>query len=366
MALTSKERFKIKKMLSDLGKHRARHTELISVYIPAGYDASKVKQQLSNEAGTARNIKSSGTRKNVQDALEKMIRALLLYKRTPPNGLALFAGNVAEREGQSDIRIWEIEPPTPLKTKVYRCDQTFFLEPLKEFISIREVYGLIVIDKQEANIALLKGKAIIIVKNFDSVVPGKTRAGGQSAARFSRVRDGMLKDFFKKVGDTVNKTFLGNKDVKGIIIGGPGPNKEQFFKGNFILTPIKEKVLGLIDTGYTGQQGLEEIVARGEDLLAQEEITKEKAIINRLFDFLAKKPSFVAYGEDEVRKALDIGAVKTLMISEDFDETKIEELSEKCEEFKGEWVVVSTDTKEGVMLKNLSGIAAILRYPLPN
>jgi peptide chain release factor subunit 1 len=366
MALTSKERFKMRKSLSDLGKHRARHTELISVYIPSGYDINKVKQQLSGEAGTARNIKSSGTRKNVQDALEKMIRTLGQYKHTPPNGLAIFAGNVAEREGQSDVQIWAIEPPTPLKTKIYRCDQTFFIEPLQEFVSIKEVYGLIVIDKQEGNIALLKGKAIVLVKSFDSVVPGKTRAGGQSAARFARVREGMLKDFFKKVGDTVNKQFLGNKDIKGILIGGPGPNKEGFFNGNFLLTPIKEKVLGLIDTGYTGQQGLEELVARSADLLSKEEIMKEKIAVNKLFEMLAKRPTFVAYGESEVRRALDAGSVKLLLISEDKDETEIEELADKCEQYKGEWVVVSTDTKEGVQLKNFSGIAAILRYPLAN
>ncbi len=365
MAITSKERFKLRKILSSLGKYRARHTELISVYIPAGYDINKVKQQLSSEAGTARNIKSSGTRKNVQDALEKMIRNLGLYKQTPPNGLAIFSGNVTEREGQSDVQLWEIEPPVPLRTKVYRCDQTFYLDPLKEFVSIREAYGLIVIDRQEGNIAMLKGKSIIPIKNFDSVVPGDTRAGGQSAARFSRVRHNMLKDFFKKVGDAANKQFLENTEIKGILLGGPGPNKEMFLSGNFLLTPIKEKVIGVMDTGYTGAQGLEELVTKCEDILSKEEIIKEKIAVKRFLDLLATKTQFVAYGEEEVRRGINMGAVKMLLLSEEIDENKIEELADKCEKFKGEWLVISTDTTEGVQLKNLSGIAAILRYPLP-
>ena len=354
----------MKKLLSELESHRARHTELISVYVPSGYSVDKIKQQLSGEAGTARNIKSSTTRKNVSDALEKMLRALGEYKQTPPNGLALFAGNIAEREGQSDVQIWEIEPVSPLKTKIYRCDQTFFLEPLRAYITVKEAYGLIVIDRQEGNIGILKGKAIIMIKSLHSVVPGETKAGGQSAARFSRVREGMLKDFFKQVADAANKQFLDNPEIKAILVGGPGPNKENFANGNFLFTALKDKIIGIVDIGYTGKQGLEELVAKSEDILAQEEIMKEKLAVNKFMDMLAKKPTFSAYGEEEVRKALEMGAIDTLLFSEDFNEEKIDEMSERCEEFKGEWLVISTDTKEGVVLKNLGEIAAILRYPI--
>ncbi|MBT7062685.1 peptide chain release factor 1 [Candidatus Woesearchaeota archaeon] len=364
MGMNSKERFKMKKLLSELGSHRARHTELISVYVPAGYSVDKIKQQLSGEAGTARNIKSSTTRKNVSDALEKMLRALGEYKQTPPNGLALFAGNIAEREGQSDIKIWEIEPTSPLNTKIYRCDQAFFLDPLKEYITVKEAYGLIVIDRQEGNVAMLKGKAIIPIKSFQSCVPGDTKAGGQSAARFARVIEGMLKDFFKTVANGANKQFANNPEIKGVLVGGPGPNKESFANGNFLFTEIKDKIIGIIDTGYTGKQGLEELVAKSEDILAQEEIMKEKIAVNKFLNMLAKRPTFVAYGEAEVRKGLELGAISTLLFSEDFDDEKIEEMADKCEEFNGEWLVISTDTKEGVQLKNLGEIAAILRFPL--
>lgn len=872
--VTSKERFKLRKSLAELESHRARHTELISVYIPAGYDINKVKQQLTGEAGTARNIKSSTTRKNVQDALERMLRALGLYKQTPGNGLAIFSGNVAEREGQSDVQIWEIEPPIPLKTKVYRCDQTFFLDPLKQLIITDESYGLIVIDRQEANIALLKGKAIITIKDMDSIVPGDTRKGGQclhpgtlipspdgriseiqnintnqalfssdicqhttqttecidtwtvskpkqftittkfpktkivassdhlffvlsdngiiekpaieltakdyllmiekldvqgkpqeintipyleyniskpgrnlihnkrvdfgllqkdlakkvgvtrgcisaieigrinpskkylkqilnelkvkypefikkycdevkinlpkhldadfaqilgyfvgdgsiektrtsffegdrqliyaykklierklrikthlrfrksknyyqlrieslalvnfiknefpeirksadtlvpekickspddvvagflrglfnaegyvsgrvaigmnnkkllqqvrllllrfgiisslnkydnrrnpysnnirytleigekksmqkfldnigfesssktkklkiriskmgnlsyvrripvkgvyirrlakkigllpkdfpkvsnffqnkrdmskivfersimpifnkrlaklntkgakevkkelhtiqnsnliplrivsiknstgkvklvdiatkhqnfladgilvhnSAARFSRVRDNMLKDFFKQAADVANKQFRGDSRIKGIIIGGPGPNKENFLNGNFLEQELKDKVIGVVDIGYTGQQGLEELVAKAEDILAKEEVTAEKKAVNRFFDVLNTKPSFSAYGEKEVKQALEANAVELLLISERIEQALMEELTEKAEEAGSEWTLISDETREGVQLADLSGIAAILRFPI--
>jgi len=87
MALSSKEKFTLKKTLKALKKHRGRHTELVSVYVPAGYEIAKIIQHLSQEQGTATNIKSTATRKNVVDALERMIQHLKLYKKTPDNGV---------------------------------------------------------------------------------------------------------------------------------------------------------------------------------------------------------------------------------------------------------------------------------------
>ena len=183
MGISAAQRFKLKKFIKELSKHRGRHTELVTVYVPAGYDIVKIQQHLAQEQGTAVNIKSTSTRKNVQDALEKMIQHLKLYPKTPTNGLAAFSGNVAEREGQSDVKVWSLEPPEPVNIRIYRCDKEFVLEPLLEMCETREVYGLIVLDRRDANIALLKGKAIVPLLKTHSEVPGKFRAGGQSAAR---------------------------------------------------------------------------------------------------------------------------------------------------------------------------------------
>ncbi|MBW2982105.1 peptide chain release factor 1, partial [Candidatus Woesearchaeota archaeon] len=121
MALTTKQKHELKKFITELSKHRGRHTELVSVYIPSGYDMNKILTHLSQEQGTATNIKSTSTRKNVIDALERMIQHLRIFKKTPEHGLAAFSGNVAEREGQSDVQVWSIEPPIPLKIRIYRC-----------------------------------------------------------------------------------------------------------------------------------------------------------------------------------------------------------------------------------------------------
>ena len=186
MAISAKQKYELKKFIKGLSTHRGRHTELVSVYISQGYEMTKVINQLSQEQGTASNIKSASTRKNVQDALERMIQHLRLFKKTPENGLAVFSGNVSEREGQSDVQVFSIEPPVPLKIRIYRCDKQFVLEPLADMLDTKEVYGLVVLDRRDATLAYLKGKTIIPLVKTHSEVPGKTKAGGQSAARFSR------------------------------------------------------------------------------------------------------------------------------------------------------------------------------------
>ncbi len=177
--MNTKQKQKLRKFVNELSLIRGRHTELVSVYIPAGYDIIKIIQHIDQEKGTASNIKDAKTRKNVQDSLEKIIRHLRLFKKTPPNGLAAFAGNIAAKEGKVDLKVWSIEPPEQLKTRIYRCDQTFLLDILKSMMESKEKYGLIVMDRREATLGLLQGTNIKKLTHMTSNVPGKTTKGGQ-------------------------------------------------------------------------------------------------------------------------------------------------------------------------------------------
>ena len=133
MNLSKKE---LKDLVETLGEYKGKHTELITVYIPSDYDINTVQKQLEAEKSTAKNIKSTTTKNNVLDALEKIVRVLKAYKKTPENGLAIFCGNVSRIEGQLDLELWEINPPERIKTRLYRCDKEFVLEPLDDMLEI--------------------------------------------------------------------------------------------------------------------------------------------------------------------------------------------------------------------------------------
>ncbi|MBW2996366.1 peptide chain release factor aRF-1 [Candidatus Woesearchaeota archaeon] len=362
MALSTKQKFELKKFIKELSQFRGRHTELVSVYIPQGYDMNKIINHLSQEQGTASNIKSTSTRKNVQDALERMIQHLRLYKKTPENGLAAFAGNVAEREGQSDVKVWSLEPPIPLKIRIYRCDKEFVLEHLDVMLEHKEVYGLVVMDRRDAHIALLKGKTIIPLKKTHSEVPGKFRAGGQSAQRFARIREGAAKDHYKKVADYVKDQFLTLEGLKGIIVGGPGPTKYDFVEGDYLTGDIKKKIIAIKDLSYTEEFGLQELVDKSQDVLAKEEIADEKKIMGQFFELLATKPGKVAYGEKEVMEQIKLGTADIILLSEVLDEKTIEEFEKQAEKVGTKVQIISVETREGVQLKDIGKVAAILRY----
>ena len=361
MAEDQKQRQKLKRIIQELASYKGRHTELVSVYIPAGYDLNKIIGHLQQEQGTAENIKSASTRKNVIAALERMIQHLKLFTKTPENGLAAFSGNVAEREGQLDVKVWSVEPPLPLNIRIYRCDKEFVLDPLKEMMESKNVYALVVMDMREGDIALLKGKRIVPLISTQSHVPGKFKTGGQSAHRFEQNRELAAKDFYKKIAEYMKEQLLpmGNS-LKGILIGGPGPTKHDFIEQ--IMTDLKNKILAVKDLSYTGEFGLHELVEKSQDVLAQEEVSIEKKIMQKFLEMLATKPAMVAYGKADVEKNLAIGAVETLLLSEAIDDKLSQELEEKAEKTGTELQIISTETREGIQLRDMGGIAAILRY----
>jgi|TARA_Y100000310_G_C20695243_1_gene825210 peptide chain release factor subunit 1 len=364
MAISEKQKHQLKKFIKELESHRGRHTELVSVYIPQGYDIIKIINHLDQEKGTATNIKSASTRKNVIDSLEKMTQHLRLYKKTPENGLAVFSGNVTEREGQQDFQVWSIEPPIPLKTRIYRCDKEFVLDLLRDMLETKEVYGLVIVDRRDAIIAHLKGKAIIPLLKTHSEVPGKTKAGGQSSARFERLREGAKKDHFKKVAEYLKEQFLKDKNLKGIIVGGPGPTKYDFIDSGYITADVKNKILAIKDLSYTGEFGLQELLEKSQDVLAAEEVVEEKKIVTRFLELLSTKPGIVSYGVDEVMKNLKMGSVETLLLSEVLEDKKIEEFEKEANLVGSEVKIISTETREGVQLKDIGKAAAILRYEI--
>ncbi len=362
MAISEKQRYELKKFVKQIEAIRGRHTELVSVYIPSGYDLNKITTHLAQEQGTAANIKSASTRKNVIDALERMIQHLRLFPKTPPNGLAVFSGNISGQEGKYNFQVFSIEPPEPLNTRIYRCDKAFVTDILIDMLDIKEAYGLIVMDRREADIAYLKGKTIVPLKKTKSNVPGKTRAGGQSAARFMRLREDAAKDFYKKIGDMVKDEFLGKDNIKGIIVGGPGPTKYDFVDGNFITSEVKKKIIGIKDLSYTGSFGLQELLDKSDDLLAKEDVMAEKLIMGKFFELLARTPGKISYGYDEVKKNLTAGAVETVLLSETCDDKTIEEFEEAVKAVGSDVRLISVETREGVQLRDIGKIAAILRY----
>ncbi len=336
-----RKRYEFRRMLEELEKYQGRGTELISVYIPPKRPISDVIAYLRDEYGTSSNIKSKTTRKNVMSAIESIMSRLKYFKMPPPNGLVVFVGHVQKRGDQTEMVSHLMEPPEPVQSFLYRCDSKFYLDPLKDMLGEKDVYGLLVIDRKEATIGLLKGTRVIVVKHIESMVPSKHHQGGQSSRRFERLIEQAVHEFFKRVGDKANEVFL-NEKLEGILVGGPGSTKEFFVKGDYLHHELKKKIIDLFDTGYTDEYGLHELVNKASETLQQLELFKERKLLDRFFREIRKPDGGLAvYGEKEVRDALERGAVDVLLISDGLRKYRVRWKCSQCgkevvETIKGE------------------------------
>ncbi len=312
--MVDEKMYELKKKLKFLKKIKGRGTELISLYIPDGYSMPEITSKLRTEAGQASNIKSKTTRKNVTDAITKILQFLKMFPNKPPkNGIAIFCGNVSGEEGKSDIRLYSVVPPEPLQVQLYRCDSSFFLEPLERMTDHEETYGLLVMDGKEATLAYLKGTHVTILTQIQSYAHGKHRAGGQSARRFERIIEESTEKYYQKIGEAMDKYFL-DKKVKGVIIGGPGPAKEYFLKSKPFNYQIK--ILGVVDISYTDESGIRELINRSDEIIAEQEMVKEKNVMNEFLRRVATGSSKVTYGEKEVLEAITTRRAEQVFVSE--------------------------------------------------
>jgi peptide chain release factor subunit 1 len=411
------ELFRLKKTLNTLASKEGRGTELVSLYVPPGRQISDVMNMLRQEYGTASNIKSTTTRKNVQDAIVKSQQRLKLFKKVPENGLVIFCGAIPQNgAGSERIETYVIIPLEPISVYLYRCDSRFHTEHLQEMLREKETYGILLLDASAATFATLQGRRLEIIRQETSGVPGKTRAGGQSARRFERLREMRLQEYFRRVGEHANEIFLSIEDLKGLIVGGPGPTKYDFDKGGYLNYILKSKIIDMIDTAYVNEQGVKEIVDKAPEIMRKIRYIEEKEVMQRFLYEVGHDTGSATYGEEEVRKALETGAVKTLLLSEGLDilrvtvkcnacsyeeqrtlkskmlatfeqnltgkpcprckapalsiantQDVIENFAQLAEKANTEVEMISDETEEGQMLKkSFGGIAAILRFKLQN
>jgi len=329
--MTQRQKYDLKKRIEELKSCRGKHTELISLYVPPSKQIFDVNSYLKNEFSQSQNIKSKTTRKNVLSAIESIMSRLKYFKQPPENGVVFFVGHKSVGSDQTEMVAYVIEPPIPITTFLYRCDSSFYVEPLEEFLKEREIYGLLLIDRRECTVGILKGDKIELLKYMTSQVPGKHGRGGQSQRRFERLTEIAAHEWFVKCGEKVSEIFQTEENLKGIFVGGSGPTKQYFIEEGYLHYEIQKKIIETFDTGYTDEFGLKELVATASETMTDLKISKEKKVMKRFLKEVTKtEKSLAVYGQVHVRKALEMGIVDTLLISEDLRKYRLRLKCQSC------------------------------------
>ena len=105
------------------------------------------------------------------------------------------------------------------------------------------------------------------------------------------------------------------------------------------------------------------MVERAKDVLEKTSLIQEKKLLDRFFYYLAKDPDMIVYGYEDTKKALEMGAVDVLLISEDFDKEKLKELVNIAEQMGTRVEIISKKTPEGEQFANFK-VGGILRYKI--
>ena len=326
--------YKIRKILKELTSIEGHGTELISVYIPKGKQLHEVITILKEEQGTADNIKSDLTRTHVVDSLSKVVQRLKLYKKTPDRGIVVFCGALPREgggpPGSEVVKAFEIDPPKDLKTFLYRCDDHFHVDILNDMLKDDNLIGFLALDAKDAGWGLLHADKIEVLKETGSGVAGKHRQGGQSAKRFQKLREMELSYFYNRVAQTTREYFIDIYPVKGLIISGPGPTKEDFINGNYLEYRLQNNIINTIDASYSGAEGIREAFAKSGDILGSFRLVEEKKFIEDLFREINTNTGKGSYGLQEVIEFLKNNVVKTLLITDNTNLHRVEAQCRRC------------------------------------
>ncbi len=342
----SVKQHKLRKLIACLSEKEGTGMEFISLYMPQASSIDEVVALLKKEADSAV-MKPHNTRDindRLQNARKNVIQHLKLRKEIPENGLAIFAGTFAADDSESEVLdVEEVIPPEPIVTYLYVVDDDFHLEPLREMLRNQNVVGILTVDSKEASFGLINGERFELVRNITSGIPGKTGKGGSSQRRYERERDMDLTFFFHRVAEHAAKTFLEEHKVTALIIGGPGPTKEVFLKGDYLNYKLKNAVLTTVDTQFAGRDGVKEVFDKSSGARQNMCAPDEKRVVQRMLASIGKQDGLATYGLDSVLNVLKKGEAEVALVTDSTGMIEIVATCKRCKLSKAK--IVDSDKK---------------------
>lgn len=360
------EIFRQKKLLKYLKDARGNGTSMISLIIPPKEQLSRTSRLLTDEYGTATNIKSRVNRLSVLGAITSAQNKLKTYSKNPPNGLAIYVGTVLLEANKEKKVSYGIEPIKPVNTSLYMCDSRFHVDDLLALFEDESKYGFVIIDGHGCLFATLQGNSQTILQNLSVDLPKKHGRGGQSSVRFARLRVEKRLAYVKKVSEMITGFFVTNSipNVEGIVLAGNADLKNE-------LSPLIDSrlsVIAAVDTNYGGKSGLNQAIELCGDLLRNVRFSKEKKILQAFLHEINLNTGKYCYGMQATMGCLESGSIETLIVWDNLDAEHEEEqfvdwIAEHYKDYGCALVFVSNLTSEGTQfVEGFGGVGGILRY----
>nr|Q9BMX3.1 RecName: Full=Eukaryotic peptide chain release factor subunit 1; Short=Eukaryotic release factor 1; Short=eRF1 [Sterkiella histriomuscorum]AAK07828.1 eukaryotic release factor 1 [Oxytricha trifallax] len=316
------EMWKVKKLISKLEHCKGNGTSMVSLIIPPKDDINKYGKLLTGEMSAAQNIKSRITKQSVVTAITSTKEKLKLYKQTPTNGLCLYCGVIYMEDGKTEKKInFDFEPFRPINQFLYFCGGKFQTEPLLSLLADDDKFGFIIVDGNGALYATLQGNSREILQKITVELPKKHRKGGQSSVRFARLREEKRHNYLRKVAELANQNFITNDrpNVTGIVLAGNAAFKNELAETDMLDKRLLPVICAVVDVSYGGENGLNEAITLAAEALTNVKFVAEKKLVSKFFEEIALDTGMIVFGVDDTMKALELGAVETVLLFEELD-----------------------------------------------
>uniref|UniRef100_A0A914WJA3 Eukaryotic peptide chain release factor subunit 1 n=1 Tax=Plectus sambesii TaxID=2011161 RepID=A0A914WJA3_9BILA len=242
----------------------------------------------------------------------------------PPNGLIIYCGTIAV-EGNKEKKInIDFEPFRPIKQSVYQCDNRFHTNIVQELLVDDNKFGFIVMDGNGALFGTLQGNSRDVLHKFTVDLPKKHGRGGQSALRFARLRMEKRHNYVRKVAELAVEIFIKNDkaNVSGLILAGSADFKTELGQSDMFDQRLQAKIIKTVDVAYGGENGFNQAIELAAEVLGDIKFVREKKLIQQYFSEIQQNTGKYVFGVEETLKALEMGAVETLICWENLEITR--------------------------------------------
>ncbi|MEO2265500.1 MAG: Vms1/Ankzf1 family peptidyl-tRNA hydrolase [Nitrosopumilus sp.] len=293
--ISPSEWFSINRFLNEV---KQINTVCVSVYYPYGKGQQTIS--LLQETKRAESIEI------IESKIEKRITEL----KKNPISVGKFTKTLCIFGWVKNGKVLIKEIGTSKKLPyIYMVSKKPYIKPFNDVLKTNYDILLVTLDQKTARIQKFHGSQIIQESKLRIDLQGRHRKGGQSQGRFLRARQTKIHVFFKKVA---NKVRLMDSNSELILLGGIGPAKTEFY--------------GELDSELAKKCRFVETLSFSTSII---EINKK--IIHHLYQHRRKhiveiiqnyeklvKEGLTAKRNNVILKALEIGAVDTLIVSVDY------------------------------------------------
>jgi peptide chain release factor subunit 1 len=157
-----------------------------------------------------------------------------------------------------------------------------------------------------------------------------------SAARYQRYVEELIENYYRRIGQAMDETLMAS-DIRKVIVGGPGPVKDNFLKMKAF--NYRFQIIAVLDTGYVDDYGIQELARKAVDVIAEEKTVREKKLLEKFF-LEVSKGGLATYGAHDTIKAMNSGKIDTLLLSEKLNS---KHLKVKCKNGDEEEIVVDPE-----------------------